>query len=242
MESHIQVRKKINGQIGNEGNGMELWGYSLSFWETTFRWATGIAAVAGGIGVTAAFISAIVGYQVTDRVIKESDKKIAEANTRAEEAKAEAIKARLELVKFKSPRSLNSEQIVSISEKLRKFSGTKFDFGIGPAGDPEPEFLFVKIEEALAKAGWIEIAWKSSDPNGFVVTRPGKVNGGAASVTNVIVEYPAREKMLEDAAVGLSDALNSEGVDTKAKAADGLGSARTNINPSTIHLMIGRKL
>lgn len=67
-------------------------GYPLEFWESVFFWATGVAAFAGAISVTAAFLAGIVGYQVTDRLVKESDRKISEANARGEEAKADAAR------------------------------------------------------------------------------------------------------------------------------------------------------
>jgi hypothetical protein len=76
---------------------------------TVFIVATWLAAILGGIGIGAAFISAIVGYQLTERALRESDVKIAEANARAKEAD-------LAVQKYKQPRNLDIE---SFSETLK---------------------------------------------------------------------------------------------------------------------------
>jgi hypothetical protein len=83
-----------------------LWGLSLSFWDAVFRWATICAAVFGGIGVTAAFISTWVGYELADVTQQESDRKLAEARATSDEANARALEAQLALEKLKTPRVL----------------------------------------------------------------------------------------------------------------------------------------
>jgi len=76
-----------------------MWGFSIATLEAVFFWATGIAAIAGGLAVAAAFIAGIVGYQVSDLAAKETEAKIAESNARAEEAKESAAKANAEAAK-----------------------------------------------------------------------------------------------------------------------------------------------
>lgn len=190
---------------------MELWGYSLPFWESVFRWATGIAAIAGGIGVTAAFISAIVGYQITDRVAKESDKKISEANARAEEAKAtsaqaneraaqaeaRAAEANLELARFKAPRSLSKSQQDSLRDKLKGFSGISVDvFRFGETS--EIVVLSTLLVSPLKDAGWSPRDWG--------------ITGGGAATGVLVMTRPGSNSTVELAAAALVRALNEVGI------------------------------
>jgi hypothetical protein len=57
---------------------------------SVFIGATWVAAIFGGIGIGAAFISAIVGYQLSEESLAEANKRIAEANAQAERARADA--------------------------------------------------------------------------------------------------------------------------------------------------------
>ena len=129
-------------------------GFSLEFWESVFFWSTGIAAGAGAVGVAAAFIAGMVGYQVTDRLVKESNVKISEANARAEEAKAIAAKANLELARFKAPRVLDNEQQDRIKEKLKKFIGATFVTSTLPL-EPESSAFSNIIETTLTESAWV---------------------------------------------------------------------------------------
>jgi hypothetical protein len=82
--------------------------------QTAFLVATWIAAIFGGIGIIAAFLSAIVGYQLTERSLSDANAKISiaraearadvekaaiEANSKIEEAKADTAKAVAETAK-----------------------------------------------------------------------------------------------------------------------------------------------
>jgi len=102
--------------------------FSTSSLEWIFQYATIFAAIFGGLSLTLALISAFSGYEVSDRLQKESNEKISEANVRAEEAKSVAAEAnkiaegeRLERVKIEeklSPRRISIEQQKSLSKKL----------------------------------------------------------------------------------------------------------------------------
>lgn len=70
-----------------------MFGFSLPFLQSVFFWATITAAIAGGVSITAAFLSAMVGYQVTDLVQADANKRIADAAAKSDEARAEAAKA-----------------------------------------------------------------------------------------------------------------------------------------------------
>ena len=116
-----------------------MWGWIPQFGHTVFFWSTLVAAVCGGIGIGAAFISAMVGYELSEwssqdaneRIKKarsDSDEKIgvareesksaiekaqadiAKSRAEAAEANARALEARLELEKFKAPRTISDDQ------------------------------------------------------------------------------------------------------------------------------------
>jgi hypothetical protein len=76
-----------------------MWGLSLSFWQSVFFWSTVTAGVFGGISVTAAFVSAMVGYQISDIVQADADRRIEEAKSKGDEARAEASKANAEVAR-----------------------------------------------------------------------------------------------------------------------------------------------
>jgi hypothetical protein len=67
--------------------------FSTESLETIFHISTITVAILGGFGLMAALISAFSGYEVADRLQKESNVKISEANARAEEAKAGSAEA-----------------------------------------------------------------------------------------------------------------------------------------------------
>jgi hypothetical protein len=67
------------------------------------RTASAAAAIFGGLGISAAFFSAIIGYNISDVVTRESNTKIAEANARQSEAELKLAQLR----KLAGPRSIN---------------------------------------------------------------------------------------------------------------------------------------
>lgn len=152
------ITNAISGKIGK--GGRRMWGFSLEFWESVFFWATGLAAIAGAVSVASAFVAGIVGYQVTDRVLKESEVKIADANARAEEAKAvsaaanaRAVEANLALEKFKAPRSIDPHEMQLLVSQLRKFTGQEYQ--VTTFWDLKEALGFSnQLHEALQKAGW----------------------------------------------------------------------------------------
>ena len=71
-----------------------MWfGLSLQFWQTVFFWSTAVAAIFGAIGIGAALVSAVVGYEISDFVQAEANARIAEANASGKQAGEEAAKA-----------------------------------------------------------------------------------------------------------------------------------------------------
>lgn len=97
-----------------------MWGFSLQFWQVVFFWATVTAAVAGGISITAAFVSAMVGYQITDLVQADADKRISEASARGDEARAEAAKANEAVAKAHERTTILENETALANERAAK--------------------------------------------------------------------------------------------------------------------------
>jgi len=70
-----------------------MWGFSIHVWEVVWKYSTVTALVFGGLTAAAAFISAWVGYQISDVVQQEANKKIADEQSKIEVTKAEAANA-----------------------------------------------------------------------------------------------------------------------------------------------------
>jgi len=142
--------------------------FSTSSLEWIFQYATIFAAIFGGLSLTLALISAFSGYEVSDRLQKESNEKISEANVRAEEAKSVAAEAnkiaegeRLERVKIEeklSPRRISIEQQKSLSKKLSSLAnvdGVRQSVAVFPTSSSfESSRLADEIANTLKAAGW----------------------------------------------------------------------------------------
>jgi hypothetical protein len=130
-----------------------MWGLSIPFWEAVFKAATIAALILGGFGITAAFISAWVGYELTDVVQKDADKRISEANANAAEAGAEAAKAHAEIAnanaQIEEARAAIAEANARAAEANRKAeeeraSRLKLELRLAPrsiAGQPMAELV-----------------------------------------------------------------------------------------------------
>jgi hypothetical protein len=135
--------------------------FTAPIWEAVFKWATICALAFGGIGVFSAFVSAWVGYQITDATQKEAEKQIAEAKMRGDEARAEAARAseraavieaeNMRLEAEVAPRRLTPEQQVALSTPLAHLGGrtVRFEsYGL----DAEAAILGKQIEYAFSIA------------------------------------------------------------------------------------------
>ena len=227
-----------------------MWfGWSVPAWEVIFLSVTIAAAIFSGLGVSAAFLSAIIGYKVTDVVTRDANERISTNETETAHAKEEAAKAiesaaianeraakaELELAKFRSPRLPDEEQINSLIEKIRPFAGTKFDVGHGLDDREQMDFMW-RLEPAISKAGWVQIDWVGGD----TFTKPGWTGNhtyGRTAVTNVSIEvHPQTRDKLMAAAKALADALNGIGI--QAVASD---FNNTSVNADAIHVLVGIK-
>lgn len=117
-----------------------------------FIFATWVAAVFGGIGIAAAFLSAIVGYQLTEQALSDANEKITIAR---EEARAEVAKAHAEAAKANartaeiyekfSARRINAEQRGKLVRSLKEAA-----FKVRVTYQPESEVIDLSNDLAVA--------------------------------------------------------------------------------------------
>ncbi len=148
-----------------------MWGLSIPFWESVFRWATISAFVLGGFTATAAFISAWVAYELSDVVLKDADRRIEEAKSdaaranessdllkketarlsvEAETARKETATAQLQLQQMRLPRRLDSGKLKAGIEGIApQFFEVLYDQSAADASG-----LAFEIFVTLASIGW----------------------------------------------------------------------------------------
>jgi len=160
-----------------------MWGwFSLETLQSIFFWATLTAAIAGGVSITAAFVSAMVGYEVADLIQTDADRRIAEANARGEEAKEGVAKANAEVAKANEAivgakeraAALEKEaaQVRAEYERLKQqvawrsvsrsqhdilvanLRGVPTTVNIDHPDDPESSLFAADIAQSLRDAGW----------------------------------------------------------------------------------------
>jgi glycine/D-amino acid oxidase-like deaminating enzyme len=139
-------------------------GFLEPIWETVFRLATWAALIFGALSIGSAFVSAWVGWEITDATQKDADKKIKAADERIADAQERAAKAaeraaELELalareVAERKPRTISPQQRAALVELLtpeRVFKGTVW---INAAMDGEAWQFGEQISSALKEAGF----------------------------------------------------------------------------------------
>jgi vacuolar-type H+-ATPase subunit H len=60
-----------------------MWGWIPQYGQTVFFWSTLVAAVFGGVGIGAAFVSAMVGYELSEWASNDATERIAKAESSA---------------------------------------------------------------------------------------------------------------------------------------------------------------
>lgn len=213
MTNRRVARKNTNGQSGKSGS--EMWGLSLEFWQSVFFWATVTAAVSGGLGVTAAFVSAIVGYQVTGRVQREADRRISETNERAAQANERAANAeqraaeanekaeqerlaRMKIEERLAPRNLTLEQQKELVSALEQFKGQSLDICKTVDSDTEVLNMINLIGATLQnEAGWAVTVCEEQNPeraiSGMVVEVDPKASEAVWTAAKALVSTPGAQ-------------------------------------------------
>lgn len=209
-----------------------MWEESLSHWKAVSSWAAIIAAIAGGISVTSAFISGIVARRVSEVVQRESNERIfvavqraAEANAKAAEANEKAEQERLARVRIEeklAPRSLSQSQALALRDKLKPFAGTSIavdklldSADVGPLTD--------QVLAALTAAGWRITAVNDRLASGIT-----------ASGIEIAASSESNDQICSAASM-LIEGLNSHGVFAKA------GAPFPIPIPNIIRMVIGTK-
>ena len=147
MEDHNESRKN---RTGPSGTGVKaMWGLSLSTLQVIYWTAVLVTAIAGGIGITSALISALVGSHITVVVQRESDERVAVAEQKAAEANLRAA----EIEESIAPRRITKAKQLDIASRLKRFAGQTASLWYG-AGDKESDTFALEIVRALFEAKW----------------------------------------------------------------------------------------
>jgi hypothetical protein len=245
--SQQQAMKKTNGQIGKRGSPVSLVSH------TGFLISTWVAAIFGGIGITAAFISAIVGYRLTEDSLSEANERISiarveakadvekaavEANTKIEQARAETAKANERTAELaretEKLRATNLEMEKAFSPRSLTITGAdrqklkalgKVRWVIESVPRDEPQDLLGQIFMLLNSAQWVHF-------DGPIPTRPTPPAVGL----NIYLSDDAAEP----AAIALKEVLKKSDIDAQILH---IGMWRLkDIAPDGIQISVGRKL
>jgi hypothetical protein len=180
--------------------------------------------------------------RLSDEKIAESIRQAAEANQKALEAEARASEAQLALEKFKTPRSLSTEQQERITAKLKLLAGTPYDltgipFDFSIQQDPECIPLMGQIGSTLKAAGMNWEQWRGKTPRMPVFTQPGMPQAGIIVFTGLMIQIDDAKTPEWGAAVNVIwHTLKSEGIEAdRMRITDGTET------PNAIHIYIGRK-
>jgi hypothetical protein len=180
--------------------------------------------------------------------------------TAAEEAKAKAVEAQLALEKYKAPRTLTGEQIQTLIEELRPFTGQAYDLSLPKMLEPGAG-LDTQLVAVLHKAGWKVQQYRGSGPKGIadpaiaifsmdLPTTEGTHNisipqiqiGISEGLVGVLVGFEQGDQL--DAHGALLQALFKVGIDARLFPLDRpikLGAISPRPGPATVHLIIGQK-
>jgi hypothetical protein len=129
-------------------------GFLEPIWEAVFRVATWSALIFGALSIGSAFVSAWVGWEITDATQKDADRKIKAADERIAEFNARAMNAELELERLRKktePRRLNDEAFLA---PLKKLPPQRFKVLYVP-DTPDAIPLAMEILIALQRLRWV---------------------------------------------------------------------------------------
>jgi hypothetical protein len=164
------------------------------------------------------------------RIAAEAKKSVSAANERATVSEKRAAEARLALEKYKAPRILSPEQQSQLTERLRQFERTPFEFSVTP--DPEAIALMGQLAMALTESGW---EWNVTSP--LVFRNANRSDAEVHAVFGVQIQVDERKKQQwERPAIELRETLHAAGIEVTAEVV----KAGSN-DPSAIHIRIDHK-
>jgi hypothetical protein len=161
--------------------------------------------------------------QIHEKDLAQLARDTAEANARADEAK-------LELARLTTPRKFTLGQEHQLSDSLKRFAKTPFDFSVQT--EPEPVALMAQLGEVLKTADW---EWQ---PVGgpIVFQKPGMPNVGIVSLVGIEIQISESKRSdWEAAVIALRDGLNAAGIAANAMAIN------EGAPEGAIHIQIGQK-
>lgn len=228
-----------------------MWGFPLEVWEKVFLWVTGAALVFGGLGVTAAFFSALLGYKISDAVqwnaeikIEEvklesaqnnakSNEKIAALNMESEKSREGIAQANAEVAKanenVETLRAKNLEFEKAVSPRILEQNLTaqklKQYSGISvlvvSPSDFEPKRTAGQIRFMLAQAGWKRLT--------------GLLKTDSPFFDGVVVHAALSSEHVINAADALVSVLNENGIEARR------GYPVMELGPSAVLVEVGPK-
>jgi hypothetical protein len=200
------------------------------WYETTFLIAANLAIAAGVYGEIRFGRKADAVGETLQQI---SNEKVAEANARAAEASQKVQEAMLALARLTTPRTLTPERRERMTEVLKSFAGTPFDFAVQP--EPEPVALMDQIADALVAAGWI---WQPSGGSGMALVRHGKPQASMTTATGLSIAIDDTRCSDWDKAVL---ALQAQLVESNIDAAAASLTTKGVVTATAVHIKIGRK-
>jgi hypothetical protein len=243
-----------------------IWGLSLHGWEDLMRVSLIVVGVSGLMaGLSTWFVVKLQRAEIaqtevdlekykedTKLKVEEAKKegieagkaagdallRAAELEKKAAESKERATKLELELAKIKQPRKIGEDRIPLIAERLRPFSGTKFDAAAVP-GDAEALIFLTFVAATLESAGWKWVDWNPANGSQvYTITGANKPTIGQFGFFDLLVIlHPDHPAELLKPAQELVAALNAEGFAATLEVV-----ANPNIpNKDTVHITVGRK-
>jgi len=168
-------------------------GFLEPVWETVFRIATWSALIFGALSIGSAFVSAWVGWEITDATQKDADKKIKAADERIAEFNARTKEAELKLEQLRQQvahRQLDRETFI---KELTGQPSAKVEI-LYLQDDPECFGLAQQIWRALDDSKW-PVKPPSPIPTLMISDGPTamSVDGQPSGVTVVVHGITAEE-------------------------------------------------
>ena len=179
------------------------------------------------LGVAAEVLFSRKARAKAERLQLRTDERLATALQRASSAEEE-------LIRFRTPRrEIMEGKWAAFSDKLKPFSGTEFDAGIGQGG--EIMHFWWDMAHALQNAQWHHVPW--IDQSQMYRVQGSLPRSGSVDAMNVEVHiHPNSRPALEPAANALIQALRDDGI-----VAVDVGFNVHSQNVNAVHITIGQK-
>jgi hypothetical protein len=217
-------------------------GFLEPIWETIFRVATWSALIFGALSIGSAFVSAWVGWEITDATQKDADARIKAADVRIADANERTENLRKEnllLEEAVAPRILEQS---APAQALKRFAGMQVLISAVP--DFESQRFAGYVFEVLKMAEWAP-QWLPADPDimdGILVEWQGGIFNDPDDPTKVDFQWNARG---EEAALALSEEFKKQNIEARTfrfpPPRRGFPERRPGIPPEAITVKIGVK-